>query len=496
MKNPIGLQGLLTKGGATAAETLIQSKAARRWLLRRADRMLARSLQAQNFRHMPERMVHMRRRAVMNLLYTLDHGIERGTVGRRVLRSLLSTFIRNVLLGEEDRMQPFYEKFGRYPPTFLTISPTKRCNLQCNGCYAGSTLADRSTLDYEVLTRLLKEKRQEWGSHFSVISGGEPLTYRSRGRQMLDVVAEHPDEFFMMYTNGTLITEAVAERMAQLGNISPAISVEGWEAETDEYRGAGVFRKITEAMERLRRHGVPFGISVTATSQNAETVLSDEFIDYFYDEQGALYSWIFQYMPIGRSYTMDRLVTPEQRKWMLEREMKLFYEKNRFVVDFWNSGALSFGCIAAGRSGGFFYVDWDGNLSPCVFFPYAVDNLYDMYERGDTITSVLETDYFKRIRAWQDAYRGDDGEKPVRNLFIPCPIRDHYDIAKRIVGEHHVKPIDGDAQIALEDPEYHRGMKDYGERIAVELDPMWEKMFPPQETVAQESTGEKQRIPG
>ena len=483
--NGVDLRSIWKKGGAAALDTAIQSGMTRRWLLRKADRMLGRSLDEQNFRNLPERIVRMRKRAIMNLLYSVDRGIERGTIGRSVIRSLLSTFIDNVLVGEGARMQPFYERYGEWPPSFLTISPTKACNLQCKGCYAASTLADTTTMDYEVFTRLLNEKREEWGSHFSVISGGEPLKYYSRGKEMLDVVAEHPNEFFMMYTNGTLITDEVAARMAELGNISPAISIEGWEEETDRRRGNGVFAQVLEAMEHLRRHGVPFGISVTATIDNAETVVSDEFLDFFYDEQGALYAWIFQYMPIGRSYTLDLMITPAQRKMMLERELQLFYEKDRFLVDFWNSGPLSMGCIAAGRSGGHFYVDWDGNISPCVFFPYAIDNLYEMYARGDTITSVLFTDYFKRIRAWQNDYLGHDGKEPVKNLFLPCPIRDHHQIAEQFITQHDVKPIDPDAGLAMDDSDYHRAMRDYDTRVAEVLDPMWKEMFPQKERVQQ-----------
>jgi len=81
-----------------------------------------------------------------------------------------------------------------------------------------------------------------------------------------------------MYTNGTLIDRECAARLAELGNVTPAISVEGWEKETDERRGKGVFRKIMQAMENLRNAGVPYGILVTATRENAEILLAEPFI--------------------------------------------------------------------------------------------------------------------------------------------------------------------------------------------------------------------------
>jgi hypothetical protein len=44
-----------------------------------------------------------------------------------------------------------------------------------------------------------------------------------------------------MYTNGAPIDEKMATRLAEVGNIVPAILVEGFEARTDQWCGTGVF---------------------------------------------------------------------------------------------------------------------------------------------------------------------------------------------------------------------------------------------------------------
>jgi hypothetical protein len=162
---------------------------------------------------------------------------------------------------------------------------------------------------------------------------------------------------------------------------------------------------------------------------------------------------------------------------MLEREMDLIYKHDRFMVDFWNGGPMSLGCIAAGRSGGYFYLDWDGNIAPCVFFPYAIANVYRMYEEGKTISDVLFTEYFTRIRNWQADYRGNEGKSTVKNLFCPCPIRDHHQFAEELIHEHDVQPLDPDARAAYDDEDYHRRMRDYDKRLQELLDPMWEEEF-------------------
>ena len=86
-----------------------------------------------------------------------------------------------------------------------------------------------------------------------------------------------------MYTNGTLIDDAVAKRIGRLGNVSPALSIEGMKERTDARRGDGVFDKVLAAMERLRREGVIIGVSLTATRENADEILSDEVVETFFE---------------------------------------------------------------------------------------------------------------------------------------------------------------------------------------------------------------------
>lgn len=41
-----------------------------------------------------------------------------------------------------------------------------------------------------------------------------------------------------------------------------------------------------------------------------------------------------------------------------------------------------------------------------MFFPYAVANVQELYKGGKDLTSVLESDFFKAIRSWQNGYAG------------------------------------------------------------------------------------------
>ncbi|MCK4356180.1 radical SAM protein, partial [Candidatus Bipolaricaulota bacterium] len=193
---------------------------------------------------------------LMAMLHGVDRAIERGHVSRHAVKRLVDVFVGNVLLrhGED---ADIVASLGFVPPKFVLVSPTGTCNLRCVGCYAESDPGNHASLDFDTFDRILTEKRELWGSHFTVISGGEPFLWRDGERDLLDMVAKHDTDFFMVYTNGTLIDDETARRMGELGNISPAVSVEGFEEETDARRGKGTHRKVLAAFDSLRRHGVP-----------------------------------------------------------------------------------------------------------------------------------------------------------------------------------------------------------------------------------------------
>lgn len=396
------------------------------------------------------------------------------------LKKLADIMVKSIVIegGDVKRQQDFKSIHGRRPPGFLVVSPTKACNLQCKGCYASSSGVSHEKLSWDVFDRILTEARDIFGIRFIVISGGEPFAYKDQGKDLLDMVEKHSDMFFMAYTNSLLIDEEKAARLAELGNFSPAISVEGWREKTDDRRGEGTFDGILQSMERLRNHGVPFGISLTATTVNCEELFSDEFMDFLFFEQHAAYGWIFHYMPIGRSYTLDLMPTIEQRQWMWKRSWELTKGKKLFLADFWNHGTLVDGCLAGGRSsgGGYLYINWDGKVMPCVFVPYSPVNINDIYkEEGKTIADAWEESFFERIREWQEDYLDNSGERG--NLLNPCFIRDHHDVFRQIVSETEPDPENEPAQQALLDAEYKEGMIEYGKSYAEISDHIWDKQY-------------------
>jgi len=459
---------------------MVSHKHLRKLLAKKIDNYIYKTIVSDDSEDL--KVVRMKRYQFLSaMLHCVIRNVDKGYVSVETMKKIIDVLVQNNLIGGgesyEQAIEKFEEKYGEPPPSFIVLSPTQKCNLNCIGCYASSTARTAATIPYPIVDRVVSEVHDSFGSRFITISGGEPFMYKSEGKSLLDIFQKYDDMFFLIYTNGTLINEEVAQRLAKCANATPAISVEGFENQTDQRRGAGTHKKILRAFEYLRRAGVPFGISVTATSKNVDILLADEFYDFYFEEQGACYMWEFQLMPIGRGKDeIDLMVNPEKRVQLYRKWEKLLSEKKYCLADFWNSGVLSRGCIAYGRSGGYFYIDWHGNVTPCAFIPYYVDNIYDLYNNGKTLSDALFSDFMKNGRKWQREYGFDNWKKP-KNWLMPCSIRDHYEIFRNSVLPEDAKPEDEKAREALESDEYFEVLRKYDEELEHLTEKIWEAEY-------------------
>jgi len=415
------------------------------------------------------------------ILATVDRLIGRRQLSPRLMRRILELWGRAWCSSGKGSLKSrsFLSLNGCEPPWFLVLSPGSACDLRCPGCYADSSDGEPIHLPWPILDRVIAEAKTLWGTPLFVFSGGEPLLYRSEGRGVLDAVQNHPDCLFLMFTNGTRIDESVARRLEKLGNLTPAISVEGLEASTDQRRGKGRFARTLETMSLLRRAGVPFGISVTVTAHNVEEIFSNPFLDFFFFEQGAFYGFLFHYMPIGRDACLERMPTPSQRLEIWRRTWEAIENKRIFLFDFWNHGPMVGGCLSAGREGGYLYIDWRGRVMPCVFAPYAVARLEEVYARGETLQDVWKAPFFQAIRDWQRqyGYRGDPVPTQQGNWLRPCPIRDHYPLFREWLNLYRPEPENQAALEAWESEDYLEGMTAYGKELKQISDTLWDEVY-------------------
>jgi len=359
-----------------------------------------------------------------------------------VRKRVLENWIVNGLLLGTNKRDEYKKKHGMHVPSLLVISPTMQCNLNCYGCYAGEYSQAHSGLPFELVDRIITEAK-EMGIYFIVISGGEAFTRKD----LLDIYEKHNDVGFQIYTNGSLLNEKTVERLAELGNVMPCISVEGFEKETDERRGKGHFNRIMSAMERLRDTGVLFGFSATSTRYNTDVILSDEFIDLMI-EKGATLGWYFTYIPIGREPDLDLMQTPEQRDYQRQRVSELRNSKPILLADFWNDGWLTNGCLSGGER--YCHINANGDVEPCVFAHFAMDNI-----KEKSLAEALNSPLFRKIR---------DSRPYCTNPYRPCMLIDVPQVSREAFSMPGVYPTHPGAETLFKDlgPAIDKYSEEYG----------------------------------
>jgi MoaA/NifB/PqqE/SkfB family radical SAM enzyme len=317
-------------------------------------------------------------------------------------------------------------------PILLVLSPTNRCNLRCEGCYASGYGRD-DTLSPDLVSRILREC-EELGIFLAVLSGGEPFLYPG----LMEMMEEYAHFFFHIYTNGTLITPALAERLGRMGNVLALISLEGFRENTDRRRGAGVFDRVCESFAALRQFHVPFGTSITVTSRNLQEVISPAFLDFVVG-QGALVNYYFMYVPVDGSGDFSLMLSPEQRDVLRAALGRIRRSVPLLIIDFWNDGPYVRGCIAGGRR--YFHINARGDIEPCVFTHFATDNI-----RDTTILDALLSPLFRDIRSRQPY-------DP--NHLCPCMIIDSPWVARDLIETHGARATHEGA-LALYHEHYER----------------------------------------
>ncbi|MGD9115823.1 MAG: radical SAM protein [Dehalococcoidia bacterium] len=334
---------------------------------------------------------------------------------------LLNNLLLNALFVGSNKRVQFSERNNLPAPWFFVVSPTMRCNLKCVGCYAAQYKKEND-LPYETLDKICRDAKT-MGIYLVTISGGEPFIRQD----LFDLFQKHNDIYFQVFTNGTLIDKKLTRRLARLGNVAPVIAIEGFEAATDQRRGKGTYRKVIAAMDRLREAGVIFGFSTMPTSLNWEIVASEDFYRFLV-EKGCSFGWLFQYIPIGRDPDLVLMMKPEQRLAIREMVRTVRSRYPLLVSDFWNDGDYVNGCLAGGRhGGGYFHINTNGDVEPCVFAHFAQDNIKTIYRNDGHLWDVLRSEFFCKIRAgqpWNEDHRMCcmiiDNPQCLRRVVLSC----------------------------------------------------------------------------
>lgn len=368
-----------------------------------------------------------------------------------VIKKVFENFIVNANLIGFPREAELSRKYGCNVPWAILMDPTTACNLRCTGCWAAD-YGKSLSMSYDELSDIIRQGK-ELGVYMYLFSGGEPLT---RKADIIRLCEEHNDCQFLAFTNGTLIDADFAREMLRVKNFIPAISVEGFEAATDARRGEGTYQAVMAAMARLKAYKLPFGVSCCYTSQNIDSLSSEEFFDHIID-CGAKFAWFFHYMPVGVDAVTELLPRPEQREHMYRKIREYRQAKPIFSIDFQNDGEFVGGCIAGGRS--YLHISAGGDIEPCAFIHYSDSNI-----REKTLLEALRSPLFM-------AYH--DNQPFNCNHLRPCPMLENPDRLAKMVKESGAHSTD------MQSPEDAEHLREkctpYAEAWAPEADKLWKE---------------------
>ena len=272
--------------------------------------------------------------------------------------------------------------------------------LHCTGCWAAE-YGNKLNLTFEEIDNII-EQGKALGVYLYIYTGGEPLV---RKKDILRLCEKHSDCVFLCFTNATLIDEEFADEMLRVKNFVPSISLEGFEEATDGRRGDGVYQKVINAIELLKRKKLVYGISACYTSANFDSITSEAFYDKLID-LGVYFIWYFHYMPVGNDASPNLLPTPEQRTETYRRIRHYRATKPLFAMDFQNDAEFVGGCIAGGRR--YLHINANGDIDPCVFVHYSDSNI-----REKTLLEALQSPMLM-------AYH--NGQPFNENMLRPCPM--------------------------------------------------------------------------
>jgi len=376
-----------------------------------------------------------------------------GHLHPNVRKKFVAGMMANFFMRDPEFTESLLEERGISSPTAILISPTMRCNLRCIGCYAAN-YDNEDDLTEEDVESIISQG-EDIGSRFYVMLGGEPFVWRP----LLDVAERHPQSVFMVFSNGTMINDRLADRIVEVGNVSVVISIEGSRESTDLRRGAGTYDRVMAAFDRLRERGAITGYSCVATAYNIEEIVSDEFADLMV-EKGALYGWYFLYMPVGRDPDLSLMPSAEQRVQLHDGVVRIRNTRPLLAADFWGDGTLTGGCLSGGRK--YIHINNKGDVEPCIFAHFATENV-----KEKPLLDCLCSDFFKDLRRMQPFGR---------NLLRPCPLIDHPAVIKAAVERNNARPTHEGAESLLN--ELQPGLRAYAQAVAEKLDPIWENDMP------------------
>ncbi len=315
--------------------------------------------------------------------------------------------------------------FTSYSPFLVVWNVTKVCNLRCKHCYETAGVPPADELNKREALKAV-DKMAKAGVAYIALSGGEPLMRRDFWN-IVNRIRKN-DMAFSIATNGILLTKQIAKKLKDLDCLYIQISLDGAKSSThNKFRGANVFKKTIQGIKNAVDSGLCVGIATTVTKLNYKEV--PKIIDLA-EKLGAKIFMHYNFIPVGRGKEIANLdLSPDEREKLLNMlasqigkrkisilstapqygrvctqfsAVSLTHFDNISQIEEYKDSIKFLGEFVGGCGTGRLYcaLDYNGNITPCVFIPIKLGNIrkddfLDVWHNSLVFNQIRDRSHFK-----------------------------------------------------------------------------------------------------
>ncbi len=188
----------------------------------------------------------------------------------------------------------------------LSIEVTTQCNSACSHCFVRAKMDKASSLPLNVVKDIISEGH-DLGYGNLHLTGGEPLLWEGLF-EAIEFAVDLGYQSIFLNTNGTLLTEEIAGRLASYEGFKMSVSLEGREPLHDRVRGKGSHRRAVQGIEKALDAGIDLCIFTTVR----KSLLS--YLSYFVDE-------VYERFPGFSHLTLIQLIRVKDDVFELSNEL-------------------------------------------------------------------------------------------------------------------------------------------------------------------------------
>lgn len=278
----------------------------------------------------------------------------------------------------------------------LQFHISDQCNLRCKHCYQENY--NSKQLKYEEIIKILDQYKEfliekNIKGHIN-LTGGEPLS-NPNFFEILNYIDNNKEYYsFAILTNGTLITDKIAEKISKYKPQYVQISIDGDKKTHEKIRGKGTLEKAIQGVQNLNKYGVYTSISFTAHKKNYKTFKK---VVSIAKKAKANKVWTDRLIPIGGAKELVKIsLNQKENKKFFKTVYKLMIKTKETQVtmsralQFLQTGEIPYKCTAGTK---LLTVMENGDLVPCRRIPIVLgnvlkENLLEIYKKSNVIKQL------------------------------------------------------------------------------------------------------------